>query len=175
MRPIDPCHASGRPRLTRALWLTTAVVLLVGVATPVLADVYKWLDPQGRVHYSDRPPPADAKLLSVESGAGTHHAERAPPAPAAAPALRAAAPAPLPPGTPQEMARLKQSVDTDVSATRAAQCKTAQEHYQGYVNSRRIFKEGANKERIYLTDAEADAERVNARRDVEELCGDAAH
>jgi hypothetical protein len=146
--------------------------LLIGASAPALADVYKWVDTQGHVHYSDLPPPGDAKLLSVEAGAGTRHTER-PPAPAAAPTPAAPAPAPLPPGTPKEMARLKQSVDTDVASTRAVQCKAAQDRYQGYVNSRRIFREGANKERVYLTDAEADSERINARREVEELCGDA--
>jgi len=164
MRPIDTSDTPGRQ--VRALWLAAGLATLLAAAMPAAADVYKWLDPQGHTHYSDRPPPADAKLLSVEPGAGTHHAERAPPP--AAPT--AAAPAPA---SAADAARLKQQVDADVASTRAAQCKAAQERYQNYVGSRRIFKEGANQERIYLSDAEAETERLNARRAVAELCGDA--
>jgi glutaredoxin len=36
------------------------VVIALLVATPVAAQVYKWTDPSGKVHYGDRPPD-DAK------------------------------------------------------------------------------------------------------------------
>ncbi len=163
MHPTVPAPSPSRLRTGRVLWAAAALAL---VAVPALADVYKWLDPQGRVHYTDRPPPPDAKLVSVEAGGGTH-GPHAVPAPAATPSAGQQ----LPPPTPTEAARLKKSVDADVAGARAEQCKTAQEHYQKYVTSRKIFREGPNKERVYLTDAEADLERVNARRDVEELCG----
>lgn len=159
----------------RPLWFALAALVAVAVAAPAGADVYKWMDPSGNVHYTDRPPPNDAKLLSVEPGGGTHsqHAAPAPaPAPAAAPANGAV---PVPPPTPQEAARLKKGVDADLASTHEAQCKSAQERYQKYINSRRIFREGANNERVYLSDAEADTERVNARREVEEFCGDTSH
>ena len=167
MHPTVPAPSPSRLRTGRVLWAAAALALL---ATPAFADVYKWLDPQGRIHYTDRPPPADAKLVSVEAGGGTH-SQHAAPAPAGGAAAPAAAPLPAP--TPTEAARLKKSVDADVAGARAEQCKTAQEHYQKYVTSRRIFREGPHKERIYLPDAEADLARMNARRDVEELCGSA--
>lgn len=172
MQSINTSAVACAQRSAHPLWLAASFTLLIGAMAPAAADVYKWADGQGHVHYSDLPPPGDAKLLSVEPGAGTRHVERAAP-PAAAPAPASPTPAPLPPSTPQERARLKQSVDTDVASTRATQCKAAQEHYQSYVSSRRIFREGANKERVYLSDAEADAERINARREVEELCAEA--
>ncbi len=165
MHPTVPAPSPSRLRTGRVLWAAAALAL---VAVPAFADVYKWLDPQGRIHYTDRPPPPDAKLVSVEAGGGTHSQHAAPP-----PAPAAATPGgpQLPPPSPTEAARLKKSVDADVAGARAEQCKTAQEHYQKYVTSRKIFREGPNKERVYLTDAEADLERVSARRDVEELCG----
>lgn len=33
-------------------------------AAPVLAQTYKWKDAQGRTHYSDTPPPADARAAT---------------------------------------------------------------------------------------------------------------
>ena len=170
MHPTVSARTASRLRSSRILGLTAILVL---VAAPALADVYKWIDAQGAIHYTDRPPPADAKLVSVESGGGSH-SQRPPPAPAPA-AVTPTSPgaAPLPPPTPEQSARLKKSVDADVAGARAEQCKGAQERYQKYVGSRRIFREGASKERVYLSDAEADQERVNARREVEELCGEA--
>jgi hypothetical protein len=173
MHPTAPIPSPSRHLAGRALCLAVALTL---VAAPALADVYKWLDSQGRIHYTDRPPPADAKLLSVEAGGGTHSQRTAPtptppPAPAAQPAP--AAPPPLPPQSAADAARTRKTVDADVAGARAEQCKTAQEHYQKYVTSRRIYREGPNQERIYLSDAEADAERVNARREVDEVCGGA--
>ncbi|HET7369439.1 MAG TPA: DUF4124 domain-containing protein [Gammaproteobacteria bacterium] len=41
-------------------------VLLLTMAT-ASAGVYRWLDTEGVIHYSDTPPPKGAKLLSIES------------------------------------------------------------------------------------------------------------
>ena len=37
-------------------WLTT---------TSVVADTYKWKDANGKIHYSDQPPPANAKEETI--------------------------------------------------------------------------------------------------------------
>jgi hypothetical protein len=42
----------------------TAVFLLaLSMAFPAIAEVYRWTDAQGRVHYSDTPPPPSVKKL----------------------------------------------------------------------------------------------------------------
>jgi hypothetical protein len=52
-------------------------VLLLGIAlagTPTWAQMYKWVDKNGKTHYTDSPPPDDAKRLSPpksSSGAPT--------------------------------------------------------------------------------------------------------
>ncbi|MBS0375908.1 MAG: DUF4124 domain-containing protein [Proteobacteria bacterium] len=159
-----------RPR--RALALAAALALLAATL-PAAAAVYKWVDPQGRIHYSDRPPPPEGKLLSVDTSA-THPSERASaPSPAprsATPPGPAAGPATGPAATPEAMARLKQSVDSDVANARTDQCKQARDKYQTYVQSRRLYKEGPNKERIYLSDQELETERLQAKHEVDELC-----
>ena len=136
------------------------------LASPAAASaVYKWVDPQGHLHYSDRPPPPEGKLVSVDLTATVHSSLNNPPAPAAAP------PGPRPGlNTPEQAACLKQAVDSDVDSKRSEECKAAKERYQKDVQSRRLYREGPDKERIYLTDAELETERVNARRELEDAC-----
>lgn len=46
------------------------ILLLFAAASPQAAEVYRWLDATGRVHYSDQPPPPSAKqALKVKSKA----------------------------------------------------------------------------------------------------------
>ena len=149
------------------LLAATLLLALAAVSTPADAAVYKWVDPQGRLHYSDRPPPPEGKLVSVDLTASVHAVLNTPQMPPPA------APTPSPrsgPATPEQEARLKQAVDADVDSKRSEECKQAKERYANYVRSRRLYREGPNKERIYLTDAELETERVNARREQEDAC-----
>jgi glutaredoxin len=44
------------------------VAVLLVFALPVSADIYRWIDSQGKVHYSDNPPPdAAAKQIKVKT------------------------------------------------------------------------------------------------------------
>lgn len=145
--------------------LCAAAIALACLAAPALADVYKWVDAQGGVHYSDRPPPADAKTVTVEqTPVLTHHSDR-PPAPPAAPAA-AAAPAAKKADNPAA----KQAVAADVAAAAADSCKQAQQRYQNDIRSRKMFREDANQQRTYLTGDEIQAERVAAKQEMDEAC-----
>jgi len=63
------------------------------------------------------------------------------------------------------------AVQKDVAATRAAQCKQAKDVYQKSVEARRVYRINKAGEREYLSDAEADQARLNARLDMERSCG----
>ncbi len=162
-------HRPLTARRGRALTLTLLIALGVLAATTAMASVYKWADAQGRIHYTDRPPPPDGKLLSVDAGT-----ERPAPYGRPAAASTAAAPPrdPANPSTAAGAARLRQTVDADVAGVRAEQCKQAQDRYQNYIHSRRLYKEGPNKERIYLSDSELETERLNAKRDADDACAE---
>ncbi len=46
-------------------------LLLILLALPAMAaGVYRWTDAQGNVHYSDQPPPPDAKAISQKTYKG---------------------------------------------------------------------------------------------------------
>ena len=72
--------------------------------------------------------------------------------------------------------RLKQdatraAVKKDVAATRAEQCKQAKDRYQKSVEARRVYRVNKAGEREYLSESEADQERLNARLEMERSCG----
>ena len=170
---MDAIRSGTRPGGQRRASHTLALGFVASLACawlaqPAEAIVYKWSDTLGRIHYSDLPPPPDGTLISIDMSydhnyrpVAAHSAARP-----AQPLANAAGP---PPGQTQQT-QLKQAVDNDVATARSEDCKQSQERYQNYVRSRRLYKEGPNKERVYLTDAELGTERVNAKREADEAC-----
>jgi hypothetical protein len=140
--------------------LATAVALF-GVVAAAHADVYRWTDAQGHVQYSDRWVPGSTLIK------GSSHTP-APPEQTDQQKL-AASDAALADQKAQREA--EQAVKQDVAATRAEQCKKATEEYEKSIRSRRIFKEGKNGEREYLSDPDADAYRAKLLTQRKELCG----
>jgi hypothetical protein len=140
--------------------LATAVALL-GVAAAAHADVYRWTDAQGHVQYSDRWVPGSTLIK------GSSHTP-APPEQTDQHKL-AASDAALAEEKAQREA--EQAVKQDVAATRAEQCKKATAEYEKAIQSRRIFKEGKNGEREYLSDPDADAYRAKLLTQRKEVCG----
>jgi hypothetical protein len=136
------------------------------------ADVYKWADREGHIHYTDRPPPAEGRLLSVATSARSVNLTPSEPTPTPAPAVTVAPKtAPLPPADAAALMRLKAGVAADVAARDSAACQAAQERYRQYVGARHLYRTSENGERLYLTDTELESARVQARREIEELCG----
>lgn len=150
---------------TRILWM--AVLLTISAAAS--AEVYRWVDGQGRVCYSDRPA-ENAQLVSVASRptnreklATRTENERAQRAQVASSEAQQRA--------DQEAAN---AVQQDVDKSREQQCKDAQARYKTAIESQRLYRIGKDGERQYLTDAELTEARVNSKKAVNELCRPAA-
>src|SRR5512141_964010 len=47
--------------------LMVAISLALCVALPVSAQMYKWVDSNGKVHYSDKPPPSNIKTEKLRA------------------------------------------------------------------------------------------------------------
>jgi hypothetical protein len=165
----------------------TAIVLAAS-STLAQADVYRRVDEQGRVVYSDRWVPG-AVLIRTERRASTTSAattasNRAAPAANAAAAANAGAgqpaaqsSAPLPNETPQqrlEREANERTVQQDMAAEREKQCKEAQQRYQNAIQARRVYRTGPNGEREYLSDAEAAQHRTQALSEMKTACGGAS-
>lgn len=131
------------------------------------AEVYRSVDADGTVTYSDRPENDHAQLVHVA----------------------AQAPAPRPPG-PQERSSAPPSTGADTpsggdasqtadepqqtAAEKAEEkqknCKIARERVERYATAHRLYRKAPDGEREYLSDAEIDAAKARAAADVETWC-----
>jgi hypothetical protein len=142
-----------------------AALTLSAVAS---AAVYKWVDAEGRVHYSDRPPSEDAQIVNIVSRPTNR--ERV--------AARASGEQKPRDTAGQDQSKQQKAdqaaVNSDVAKSRAKQCEEAKERYRVAVDSHKLYKQGTNGERQYLNDAELSQARLDARRNLEESCGKGA-
>jgi hypothetical protein len=143
----------------KRLLLFAALIAWSGMASAV---VYKWVDAQGKLQYGDRPPDgvhAEVVELMVPHSASARTA----PAPAA---KNTAVPV-------AKDADDKKTVAQDVSQTRDKQCTEAQDRYKKLIEGRRLYKTGPDGERQFMNSEEIDTERLNAKRDVDNICNSA--
>ena len=124
------------------------------------AQLYKWVDKDGRVTYSDQPSPAQpSKQLNVSPG----------PAPAQKSAL----------DVDKEREKLRQS-EKDKSKVSDDSAKKAQADQENCIRAKanlatvtgggRIASYDAKGERTFLTEEQIEAERVRAQKAVDESC-----
>ena len=145
------------PDAVRAIGIVTLALLAAGTLNG--AEVYRYVDENGNVAYSDRPIGQNAETIIV-----TTSAPIAPPRPAS-PAQPAAA-------APEETVERQRREPTpeERAADRAANCTIARERVERYAISRRLFRPLPDGEREYLSDAEIDEARARAAADVQEWC-----
>ncbi len=145
-----------------AIFLTLTGVLLAGALSLARADVYRWVDKQGVVHYSDQWVPGAKLVMSTSeslNGTGAAHAMRGIAAEdqAADRQIRKAAD--------------ERAVQAKEARLQAQRCKHAQAVYQRLIYARRLFTTDKSGQRHYFSDAEADAARVKAKETMDKLCG----
>ncbi len=139
--------------------VSITALVLAGACTLARADVFRWVDSEGVVHYSDEWMPGSVVIKTTVKP----HSEST--APSGVSAANARVNEQL---NDQSNSR---AVQQDVAKARDSQCSWAKDRYMKSVASRRVYKEGKDGERQYMTDAEADAYREQARKDVQQACG----
>ena len=151
--------------MSRTLLVLTAVAAAFA-AGPAAADVYKFKDDQGNVLYTDKPATLPAERLNIQSqktdtvAVQTRQQEE----------LKRL----------QEADRANQQASSDASDQRQAsqtsatqkadQCDKARKRYDSYMNSQRLFEQGADGQRRYLSDAELTAARASAKASMDVMC-----
>jgi Domain of unknown function (DUF4124) len=148
------------------LRLVLSLTALIALAPSTFADVYRFVDKQGNVQYTDKPALLPAEKLAVQSRA-TDTAQVA----ARSEADRARV-------TAEEAARQQaaaqqadQRAASQLTATaKAEQCVKARERDVAYSTSKRLYESLPDGQRRYLTDAELTAARNEAKAAVAEMC-----
>lgn len=147
-------------------------LLMAGLAAIATAEtVYKWVDSAGQIHYTDLPPKQDgAKILSVSHGTGTYDDEQGSDDDFSDETDNqsndpSGTTTPEPPVSREAVA----AVQDDVAKAKVEQCKQAQDRYQRYIDSRRLYRE-ENGQRVYLTDQELTDARARAKQAVDDYC-----
>ena len=154
-----------------------AALVMAGIGAVAAAEtVYKWVDGSGQVHYTDLPPrQADARILGVyqqesgdvnddgyeddysEEGGDDGDDDGASPN------------APDTPEPPVSDAAMQAAAD-DAAKAKVEQCKAAQDRYQKYIESQRLYRETPDGKREYLTDKELTEARGRAKQAVDDYC-----
>jgi hypothetical protein len=140
--------------------------ILLALQAAAHADVYRWVDAQGGVHYSDRWVPGstlvkvDKSKSDPESMAARRVTEQ-----------NKIATSNVAVSDQQAQANAAKTVQQDIAKTREEQCKQATERYDKAIQARRIFKTGKDGAKEYVSEAEADAYRAQTLVNKQAACG----
>jgi hypothetical protein len=150
----------------RAANAVTLTMLLIVHAGLCFGEIYTWRDADGRINYSDTPPPTvDAK--KVTSSTGSSGGDDA----AAARKVAADKEAGFRKRqTEATDAATKTSTEKQQADERQANCIQAKAQLQGLESGQIRFKIGATGERVGLDGDVREAELARARKSVESWC-----
>lgn len=157
------------------------LILLMLACANVFAEVNKWVDKNNQVHYSDQPPPSDAKISipgKSKTSRSASDTEDSADSNAAAPASAPAAPKTI----AEREAELKkaqkdkqEAADKDArkqaeEKTIKANCAAAQQNLRGLKEDIRIVEIDASGERSYLDDNQRQQRIEKAQKDISTYC-----
>jgi Domain of unknown function (DUF4124) len=144
------------------------LAIALAMAPAALAQLYKYVDKDGKTVYSDQPPTnIDSKQINIQSGKSSA--------------------TPVPSGSEgksyverdkelqkgRDEAREKQKKVAEAAQKAEAdvvRCAAAKSAYQTYADGGRIHKYNDKGEREYLGDAEMESELARTKREMEEAC-----
>ena len=138
------------------------LVALVSVQPQVHAQAYKWVDEDGKVYYSDQPPPGqDVEQIEIKTTrSDVDSAQEAKDRSARIKALET-----------ERKTREKSRADSATERReRKEQCAAARERNSNLEWMKKIHEVDDQGNRTYLTDDEEEALKQQARDAVQELC-----
>ena len=152
--------------MIRKYAMTCLIMMVVSASGIAFAnDIYKWTDEDGNIHYGDRPTgDATEERMAISSRSTdpakvqTRAQSRYAPKESAAEAVASE------PQGPTEEELLVQA------AQRKEKCDTYKARLQKFVQSRRLYKQDENGERVYLDEDQTQAARERVENQVQEYC-----
>ena len=139
--------------------------ILIFLAFPVLGQagkVYRWVDGQGKVHFSDQPGGMNSQAVEVK------------PIPRSEPMPGGRETSPRPQATASKPEAETATAKEDAKKTaklRSKNCEIARDNLKRNESISRMYRLDENGERAFLTDAEREAVMEKSRRHVKEWCG----
>lgn len=152
----------------RQIKVLAVIAGLLGACVAQAGDVYKYVDDRGNTMYTDKPMPG-AVLVSSGNPRPPEVTQRAYASQQTATANQLNA-------SNQRIAegqtnqRAAEQVAKDLESTRMERCKKARTNYENYINSQRLYRE-KDGQRVFLTEAELAQARVDAKKQVDAICG----
>ena len=137
------------------------VLAFIAATCTQAADVWRWKDAQGVVHYSDVPVEGAIRIKQSTPSYATSNS-------------------PAPVLTPEGVARVTEQrqldaankgVQQDLAKKRGEQCKSTTARYDTLITSARVYHEDGKGQRSYLSAKELDEARVRARQERDAACG----
>jgi hypothetical protein len=146
-----------------------AAAIVILICLPLCAafgNIYRSVDAQGHVQYSDTPSPgavlvsatdtptdsssSDSSAASSNNAAGANDAD------------------PIHQRLQQQAAA--RAVQRDTQQVQAQQCKQAQDAYEKSIEARKLYRVNKDGSREYLSDDQAEQERLNNRLAMQTAC-----
>lgn len=165
----------------KIIWLAL-LAMMAFTATQTMAEIYKWKDKDGKIRYSDTPPPSNIKQEPI----GKKKAVK--PIPSTQENIKADKKVATPPvkDTPEPIdpadaaaeqrqrdaeleKRNKEQKDKENKA-REENCRTARGNLENHTQGGRIYKMNENGEREYLDDNALEAGKIEAQKQIDENC-----
>jgi FKBP-type peptidyl-prolyl cis-trans isomerase len=142
--------------------------MLLMLALPAGAEIYKWTDASGKVHYGDQPPnPGTTTQITPRNSRAAEAAGEALRHKAAEQAVQER----LKAASSKEDAAKKQTAAAEEARRKAEQCDRARKNYTTLTTQRgRIARVDAQGQRVYLDDATREAETTRSNQEIAEFC-----
>ncbi len=156
------------------IWVAGMATVLLGACFSAGVNaqtVYRTVDADGNVAYTDRPPvqqPADTRINVMD--VQIQRTDRAAVAASQTESRKQASAEQVAAGIRAGQDAEDAQLAARNAEQREANCRIARSRLQQYSDARRLYKTLPNGERAYLDSAEIDSARAGAVRDVEELC-----
>lgn len=151
------------------------LIFLILASANAFAEVNKWVDDQGRVHYSDQAPPPEVQAKALRSASGSEGAG------SASGVAGTNSPAASKSFAEQEAALKREQQAKQAAAAQAAQkqaaadalkanCESAQQNLRSLQSGARIMDTGVNGERYFIDDSQRQQRIDKVQQDIRNLC-----
>ncbi len=149
------------------------LILLMLSSAPAVAALNKWVDANGKVHYSDQPPPANVKAKTLRSAPATPDSVGDVAATSAPAATKTYAEREAEWKKAQQAKKEAADKATQEQARkeeRKANCALSQQNLRTFQSGMPIAEVDASGERAYLDDTQRQQRIAKAQQDISNWC-----